>query len=649
MDNIAIIEQRINELVGEVLYHNEMYHEKNTPEISDAEFDSMVEDLNELIIELIDICPESDAITKAQEALDNVGAEPSYGKRVKHQQVMGSLSKTTTIEGVKEWYNKYAPKGGCKILVMPKIDGCACRLNYEKGKLIEGATRGNGYIGMDVTDNVKVIDNIPKNFPLSCEVRGEIVMKRSIFNKLRNNGLNFANPRNAGTGSLRQQDPNITKNRELSFMLYDIISDSINVTTEAWKHHILGNKYGAFEMVEHEAIDIDDLEETVKKWEERRPNLDYEIDGLVLCIDDLQAQENAGWNGKRPRGRIAFKFKPEQVKAKVIDIDLQVGRTGRLTPMARLVPTLLSGSTIQNVTLHNYNNVYRLNIAPLDEVLIEKAGDIIPQVVRVVSNTDQRPGFVFPVTCPSCGGATTLDARGVNLWCYNPSCPAQLERKVLFWVKTLDLKGIGKGIIRKLCENGYIKELPDLYNVTTQQLINVTGGSRAAEKAEEAIHSKKDIPLEVFLDALGINGLGTTTSKAVAKKFFKLAYVRGANTLDFESMDDIGEITALNIVTGLADLEDIIDKLLKVINVEDKKVASGPLLGLKFVLTGSMNKSRSLITKEIEEAGGEVKSSVGRGVNYLVQADPSEESSKAKKAKSLGTQIISEEQLYGMM
>jgi DNA ligase (NAD+) len=395
-------------------------------------------------------------------------------------------------------------------------------------------------------------------------------------------------------------------------------------------------------------ITIEEFEALALEWEAKRPTLDFEIDGLVVSLDSIEAQEEAGWNGKRPNGKIAFKFRPEQKTATVLDIDWQVGRTGRLTPMARIEPTLLAGSTIRNITLHNAANIGTLDVAIGDEVLIEKAGDIIPQVVRVVNRPATRNPSVFVATCPSCGGEVFMDDQRVSLWCGNVSCPAQLERRVLHWIKTLNILGVGTGIVSELCRQGFVKDVPDLYYLTEDQLIAATGGKSSAQKAQTAILEKSELPLAVFLDGLGIDGLGTSSSKDVAKKFKTLQEVRNAFSSEF-IMPGIGDLTANKIVSGLKNLAPMIDRLAQTLEIQDVVILTGPLTGLSFVLTGAMSKGRKEIVKEIELAGGESKDSVAKGVTYLVQADPNSTSSKTEKAKKCGTKIIAEETLWQMI
>jgi len=503
------------------------------------------------------------------------------------------------------------------------------------------------------------MDSIPKTIPvfIAVEVRGEAYMRKSVYEELVKTEKVFANPRNAAVGSLLHKDPRVTGRRRLDFYAYDVILTtkdgvpSMAFSTEQEKRAWMAVNLPGIELVDMQVIDLQHFTACALEWETKRPKLDYQIDGLVVALNDIKAQEEAGWNGTHaPRGKIAYKFKPEQRTAKVLSIDWQIGRTGKLCPMARIEPTMVSGSFISNITLHSAANVKEMDVAVLDEVLIEKAGDIIPQVVRVVDRPQNRNTNVYPTKCPSCGGAVECDERKVNLWCRNPTCPAKLEERVLHYIKTLDIFGVGSGIVSALCKAGYIKDIPDLYYVSREQLIEVTGGSRSADKVARAILEKNQIPLAVFLESLGIEGLGAATSREVAKKFKTISAVMELQSpIKLMDIDGIGNLTAMKIIEGLKAMAPTVERLVQVVDVLDVQDAAGPLAGLSFCLTGAMSKPRKDIERAIEETGGKVCSSVSRGLSYLVQADPNSTSSKSEKAKKLGTRIISEMELWKMI
>jgi DNA ligase (NAD+) len=322
---------------------------------------------------------------------------------------------------------------------------------------------------------------------------------------------------------------------------------------------------------------------------------------------------------------------------------------GKITPVAVITPTKLAGTMVTNVSLHNLANVRALDIHFCDTVLVEKCGDVIPGLVRVISRTPNlSPQSVVPDACPACGGKVAPDKEGVNLWCENENCPARFVRKVMHYLETLNVLGIGEGIVEKLCRSGMVTKLADLYYLDQNKLPQVLGGARIAEKVYLAIMEKNEIELAVFLDALGIDGLGTTTSKLIAKKFKTLDEVFGAAEFEFVSLEGIGLLTAQKIISGMVAMSKTIRELLEVIEVKDVEVKTGTLTGKSFCLTGAMSKNRAVIEKEIEAAGGEIKS-CGRGLTYLCQADPTSTSNKSEKAKKLGIPIISEAEMYKMM
>ena len=637
----------IAELAGMVQYHADLYYNKSKPEVTDAEYDAMVDKLKLLVADLERMDSSAPEIAMGREVLNNVGATPSYGRKVKHDSVMGSLDKDTKVSGIAAWNSKYGGAG--KLAVSPKMDGLSLRLNYSDGRLVQAASRGDGIQGQDVTDNVRAMKSVPKFIGAgkTCEVRAEVIMPRSVFKALAENGERaFANPRNAASGSLMAQDPTVTGSRNLDIRAYDV-KTSKQFTTEAEKRAWMVTNLPGIMLVDMEIITIEQFESIALKWEAQRPTLDYEIDGLVIALDSIAAQEEAGWDGNRPRGKIAFKFAPEQKIAKVLGIDWQVGRTGRLTPMARIEPTLLAGSTIRNITLHNAARVKELDVAIGDEILIEKCGDVIPGVCRVVERSANRNTDVYTTSCPSCGGEVVMDDQKVSLWCHGLACPAQLERRILHWVKTLDIMGVGEGIVSELCAQGFVKDVPDLYFLTLEQLRSVTGGDVAATKAQQAILSKSEVPLAVFLDALGIDGLGTTTSKEVAKKYSTLANVMKATAEELDAMPDIGALTASKIVEGLKLFQEMINRLAQTLDIQEVVMKEGTLKGKTFLITGTLSVGRKEIESLIESGGGVMVSSVGKKLNYLILGD--DPGSKLDKAKAAGIPIISEAELRKMI
>ena len=626
---------RIQELAELIRYHSDLYYNQGKPELSDAEFDALLDEMKRL--------------DPNNACLSEIGANPTYGKKVKHATLMGSLDKAKTWTEVTKWYGEVGQ--GKKLVVAPKIDGLAIKILYKNGKMVQVATRGDGMEGQDVTDNAQQMKSIPKDLhnDFTGELRGEVYMRKSVWEKQGD----AANPRNAAAGSLLQKDPMITGQRNLDFYCYDAIFADPSAklfTTENAKLAFIGGL--GVSVVPFRLFDSADpsLQAHLVEYENSiRQKLDYEIDGLVISLDDLNAQAEAGWTGKCPKGKIAYKFRPEQKQAEIVRVNWFVGRMGKITPVAVITPTKLAGTMVTNVSLHNLANVRALELHVGDVCLFEKCGDVIPGLVRVISRTQATsPQSVVPDTCPACGGKVAPDKDGVNLWCENENCPAQFVRKVMHYLETLNVLGIGEGIVEKLCRSGMVTKLSDLYYLDQSKLPQVLGGARIAEKVYLAIMEKNEIELAVFLDALGIDGLGTTTSKMVAKKFKTLDEVFNAAEADFTSLEGIGLLTAQKIISGMVAMSETIQGLRAVIEVKNVEVKTGTLTNLSFCLTGAMSKNRAVIEKEIEAAGGEIKS-CGRGLGYLVQADPTSTSSKSEKAKKLGIPIISEAELYKMM
>lgn len=648
------VQERVRELEELIRYHSDLYFNKNNPEITDAEFDVLVDELR--------------ALEPDSAVLGEVGSVPSYGKKVKHTSVMGSLNKTKIPQEVVKFAEEGSSKKDPVAIISPKMDGLAVRLNYKDGRLVEAATRGNGEVGQDVTDNVRAIKDIPKAMTskVTCEVRGEVFMPRSVFEKL-NKQLRargekpFANPRNAASGSLTCEDPKVTASRELSFLWYDVIPenpDYLLVRNEQQKKAWGVVNLDGLQPVPSDAIPVSQFESLALEWEAKRASLDYEIDGLVISLESLDDQDRLGWSGNCPNGKIAFKFKPQQATAPVRMIDYQVGRTGKLTPVCRIQPTYLAGSTISNIGLHNYGIVRELGLCIGDEILIEKAGDIIPQVVRVVDKHGRIESLhqAPPQTCPSCGEPVRLDAKEVNLWCVNPACPGKLEARIEHYLKTLEVLGVGPATIHSLCSAGMVKDVDDLYYLKVNSVANVLGGETMAKNVVEAILGRNQIPLWMFLDSFGIPGCGTTTSKILAKRYktwpeIKMLVVRPGTSAELAMLENIGVLTANNILNGLRLLIAVMDRVAECVEIADAKDQTGPLKGMSFCMTGALpsGTKREVMAKKIEAAGGEVKSSVGKGLTYLVMADPNSTSGKAKSARALGVKCIGEDELMKMM
>jgi len=638
-----------------IVRHNDLYFNQHKPEITDGEYDELVRNTSAL---LQSFSADDDLAIEAWELLESVGAEPAYGDTITHPSQMGSLAKTTTNDGVREWrMSKVGRKN--KVMVMPKIDGLAVRIVYNGGKLTQAATRGNGTVGQDVTANVWAIESIPNEIAYAgeLELRGEIHMRKSVFKELLESGIKKANPRNAASGSLMQKDPEVTRQRRLSFLCYGAVADEEELDTLEKQRDFVETTFKRISWVKmSELIDIDSI---IENWTQVRSTLDYDIDGIVFSANSMDVHEELGWNGKRPNAAIAYKFPAERKQSSVTGIHWQAGRTGKITPVADIVPTHIDGSTVSNITLHNYDNIVNnLHLQIGDVVLFEKAGDIIPQVVRVVDRhgRDENGVYInkinFPKQCPACGADTELSDNEIHVLCPNANCSAKLAAAIEHYLESLDIKGIGPGIINLLLSEGIIRDIPDLYVMSYERLMGLPGwGDKSAKAVTVAILEKNELPLAAFIRALGIHGVGSTMAKEIAKKFKTLEAIREATCTSFKSIPGVGETLSENLFNWFDERGPMLEELLKYVDVEDIVEVTGSLSGKSFCLTGSMpsGRKRKDIEADIEAAGGEVKKSVGKGLNFLVQADPTSESSKSKKAKSLGTEIISEEQLMEMM
>ena len=646
------------ELADLIRYHSDKYF-NDEPEITDAEFDLLVKEMKEADPE--------------HPVLAEVGATPSYGKKIAHETLMGSLDKITYDEGdedsvkdLYEWARELIGKHGV-IALAPKMDGLAGRIVYSDGDLVLAATRGDGYIGQDITDNVREIASVPNKIEYKgfVEVRGEFYMKQSIFNAFRDEMIDAGekkipkNPRNAASGILNQKDPKKTAKVPLHFKAYSVYSmddfgDTEQNIMKNFKKLIPELEYVPIELV---LVNPKDLLVAVHDWESSRVKLDYQIDGLVFSVNEIKLQEKYGYKGKCPVGKVAFKFRPEQETTTLLDITWQLGRTGKLTPVAQLEPVELAGTTIDSPTLHNYAQVKAKGICIGDELLIEKAGEIIPQVVRVVKEgeikgEDRKHNSVinYPEVCPSCFEKTELDERKVSVWCVNPTCPGQAEHRMTHFLKTIEVDGVGPGIVNKLLTAGLVETLVDLFNLKVEDVAKLEGmGKASAKKVIDAINTRRRIPLALFLDSLGIHGLGTSTSKMIARELKTIEEVMEVSYVCFEEMEGIGEKTAKSIESGLEKLETMVEEIMaagvEIVPVEE---ISGGLSGKSFCVTGTLSVGRKEMAAEIEAAGGIVKSSVSKGLDYLVAGDKTGKS-KTDKAAKYGTEVISEATLREMM
>ncbi len=589
----------------------------------------------------------------------------------KHKVRLYSLDNTYSYDDLVQWYEKlkknydldYSPELVCEL----KIDGLAVSLNYENGRFNIGATRGDGVVGENITNNLRTIKTIPEILPENIkelEVRGEIFMPRSSFEKLNkvqreNNAKLFANPRNAAAGSLRQLDSGITASRDLSMFSYYGRLDSKEVDINSHSNMLDFLKSLGFNVNPEYKVckNIEEAIEYCKYWDTRRQSLDYATDGVVIKINDFSLQDEMGYTSRAPRWATAFKFPPEEVSTIVEDIQVNVGRSGAVTPVAILEPVYVSGSTVQRATLHNFDEIKRLNINIGDRVLIKKAAEIIPKIICVTEHsTDKENSFEPPTVCPSCHSKLQNIDGEVNLYCVNHlGCPAQIKARLEYWVSKdcMDIDGLGDNIISQLVDRGMVKTPADLYLLTVEDFLKLDLiAEKSAKNLYSVIQASKNPTLARFIGSIGIKHVGKETSELLANKFKTLEALKNAELEDILDIDGIGEKIAVSILDFFTDsfnnklLENLSLAGVKPQNIENTQ-NSDIFKGLTFVITGTLSETRDVFEKLIKQNGGKTSSSVSKKTSYLLAGENA--GSKYDKAENLGVKIISEEQFNRLL
>jgi len=664
---------RIEKLKKEINRHRYLYHVLDKQEISDAALDSLKHELDQLERKFPEfIAPDSPT--------QRVGGKPlAEFKKIQHKLPMLSLNDVFLFTEMQDWENrnkKLLPKEiKLDYYAELKMDGLAITLVYKQGIFWKGATRGNGKVGEDVTENLKTIEAIPLQVNLAdlpsslqkkaeeeLEVRGEVFMKKTDFDKLNeiqkeNEQPEFANPRNAAAGSIRQLDSKITASRKLNFMAYGLVTD-LGQKTHQEAHEIL-QKLGfrAGTKLNQYCPDLSAVEQYHNEVSKKRNSLPFWIDGVVVNINDQKTFERLGVVGKAPRGAIAYKYPAEQATTVVEDIQVQVGRTGALTPVAHLRPVRVAGSTVARATLHNEDEIKRLDVRIGDTVIIQKAGDIIPEVVKALSKlrTGQEKKFNMPVQCPICGSKVVRRKGEVAHYCSNKNCFAVQKEKIYHFVskKAFDIEGLGPKIIDQLLENNLIKDVSDIFGLNTSDLEPL---ERFAEKSAaniiEAVEKAKKISLARFIYALGIRHVGEETAIDLANHFRTIGRLQKASFDDLNRIYEIGEVVARSISDFFQDkhslqlLARLLDQGIKIKEPEVRKKTEAS--GKTFVITGTLpSLSREEAKTKIREAGGKAASSLSLNTDFLVAGD--NPGSKYEKAKKLGVKIISEKELLNLL
>ena len=650
----------IHELREKLKHYSYMYYVKDDPEITDYEYDMMMR-------QLIKMEEESGEEVPIDSPSKRVGgmALDSFSK-VTHEVPLQSLTDAFSYEELRAFDERV--KSECPLAtydVEVKIDGLSVALTYEGGYFVKGATRGDGEVGEDVTENLRTIGSIPLklNEAVDIIVRGEVYMPRKNFfalNEKREEAGEplFKNPRNAAAGSLRQLDSRITAGRGLDILVFNVQkSDRVFETHTESLSYLEGL---GFKMVpvRKNCATIEEAIAEIEKIGSGAYNLGFEIDGAVIKVNELNFRETLGSTAKAPRWAVAYKYPPEQKETKLVDIEIQVGRTGVLTPNAVFTPVFIGGTTVGRATLHNIDFIRQKDIMIGDTVIIQKAGEIIPEVVSVVK--EKRNGtekeFNMPETCPVCGAKTVRYQDEAAVRCSSSECPAQLQRNIEHFVSrdAMYIEGLGPAIIAQMLERKLISSTADLYYLKKEDVANLDKmGEKSAENLDEAIKKSKEADLSNLIFALGIRQVGQSAGKSLAKHFKSLDAFMAASEEELSAIDDIGPITAKNIVTYMSETQNIenIQNLIGAgVNTlyKEEALADERFSGLTFVLTGTLpTYTRDQASAIIERFGGKVSGSVSKKTSYVLFGD--EAGSKLTKAKDLGVTLITEEEFNEMI
>ena len=657
MDNI---QNRVNELHDLLNQYSYEYYVKDNPSVPDSEYDK-------LLRELIDIENAHPELKTDDSPTVRVGGEAqSSFEKVNHETPMLSLGNAFNEEELRRFDERIREHiGKVEYMCELKIDGLAVSLKYEDGRFVQGLTRGDGTTGEDITENLRTIHAIPLKIkePLNVEVRGEAYMPRRSFMRLndereKNEEQPFANPRNAAAGSLRQLDPKLAAKRKLSVFLYSVNDfTDFNATTQSDALDEL-DRLGF--KTNHERARLEDIEgvlEYIKKWTKQREQLSYDIDGIVIKVNDLDQQDEMGFTQKSPRWAIAYKFPAEEVVTELKDIELSIGRTGVVTPTAILEPIRVAGTTVSRASLHNEDLIKERDIRIGDSVIVKKAGDIIPEVVRSI--IDRRPNdakpYRMPTHCPSCGHELVRIEGEVALRCINPKCQAQLVEGLIHFVsrQAMNIDGLGNKIIQQLYHHQLIKDVGDIFYLNKEDLLPLERmGTKKVENLLSAIEHAKQNSLEHLLFGLGIRHLGAKASQILAEKFETMDRLLKVTEEELIAIHDIGDKLAQSVVTYLdnEDIKALIEKLKdKNVNMTYKGVKSSEIEGhpefqnKTIVLTGKLQQmTRKEATTWLEMQGAKVTSSVTKSTDLVIAGEDA--GSKLSKAEQFGTEIWSESQ-----
>lgn len=693
--NKSEIQNRIKRLREEISRLREEYHTKNNPKVTDDVYESLIRELKNLE-------EENPSLIISDDSLDRVAGKPLLKfEKVKHKERMLSMNDVFSYEELQSWEKRISKLINKKYSYFCelKLDGLSTSLIYEDGVLVRGATRGDGYIGEDITENVKMIKSIPLklkgDYPKYLEVRGEVIMLKKVWEELnkkqeKEDKPTFANTRNAAAGSLRQLDSQIVKDRKLEFFAWDLLitNEKLSINNHSDKHELLKKLGFQLPHFEKKAKSLEEVIKFINEVGGERANLPFGTDGMVISIDELDIENSLGVVGKAPRYMVAYKYPAERSTTIVKDISISVGRTGVLTPVAHFNPTFVAGSTVSKATLHNMDQIERLDIRIGDTVVIQKAGDVIPEVVEVLPNmrTGKEKKFTMPDICPVCGGevekrnagigksfssqgqgtcGTGAGARpvahrtfsnssikSVAYFCTNRNCPAKNSRAMQHFVNIFEIYEIGPKILERLKEEGLITDSADLFTLEQADLSGLSRfGEKSAENIISSIETHKKVPLWRFIYALGIVHVGEETSRDLANHFESLAKLKNVNPEELNEIENIGPAVSSSIIGFFKDKNNLnfIDRLIKNgVSPYHEKAKNLKWGGLTFVLTGTLSTMpREEAKKKIIENGGKVSSSVSPKTSYLVLGE--NPGSKYSEAKKFGVTMITEKEFLKMI
>ena len=664
------IQSRINSLREEIRRHEHLYYVLDAPEIPDAQFDRLMQELKRLEAahpELI--TPDSPT--------QRVGGRPREGFiKVEHSRPMLSLDNAFGEEELRSWDRRVRELAGSdkiEYVCEFKMDGMSLALTYEDGRLARGVTRGDGTIGEDVTTNVRTMRSVPLSIPASTlkkagvpanfEARGEVIMPLKAFERMNEdreaqNLSKFANPRNAAAGTIRMLEPNIVAERRLDFYAYFLLvkgkyfpekhSDALAAL------QALGFKVNSNHVV---ATDIDQVLAFIAKGEQMRDKLGYEIDGIVVKVNSMRTQDRLGFTGKAPRWAIAYKYAARSGVTQIEDIVPQVGRTGKLTPVAWLKPVPIGGTMVKRATLHNMDEIERLGVKIGDWVMVERGGDVIPKVVKVVEDKPRgRKTFAMPELCPVCKSKIRHKEDEVDYWCVNLNCPARLQGSILHFASrsVMNIDGLGESLVNQLHQAGLVKDVADIYTLKDRrpQLLALERvGEKSVDNLLAEIENSRKLPLERVILGLGIGQVGARTAELLAEHFGSMDAIMGASAEQLQEVNDVGPSVSASIIEFFSEPNNrkLVERLRPFLKFEGvKKVRGTALAGKTFVLTGTLpNLSRDQAKKMIEDAGGKVTGSVSKKTDYVVAG--ADAGSKLDKAKELGIAVVDEGQMLRLV